>query len=84
MVHVAFSYSYPAVLKKDEAGRVLVLFPAFPEAEPTGWTRRKRAPRPLTASRRRWLAASPMARKFRRVAGRCLAKFWFRRTRPSR
>lgn len=36
MVHVAFSYSYPAVLKKDEAGRVLVLFPAFPEAATDG------------------------------------------------
>jgi antitoxin HicB len=36
MVHVAFSYSYPAVLEKDEAGRVLVLFPAFPEAATDG------------------------------------------------
>jgi antitoxin HicB len=36
MVRVAFSYSYPAVLEKDEAGRVLVLFPAFPEAATDG------------------------------------------------
>jgi antitoxin HicB len=36
MVHVAFSYSYPAVLEKDAAGRVLVLFPAFPEAATDG------------------------------------------------
>lgn len=36
MVRVAFSYSYPAVLEKDEVGRVLVLFPAFPEAATDG------------------------------------------------
>jgi antitoxin HicB len=36
MARVLSSYIYPAVLERDEAGRVLVLFPDFPEAATDG------------------------------------------------